>query len=187
MQSRWGNDCAIDGAKAREGERGSILLIALLLLTGLLALAALSVTKVSRGARSASQTRFHSIALFAAESGISAGMDFLRNNTAPLTYYSAFVSPSNTSVQTPLGIAGNTIAAGTPGSVFAPSSKMSFSVSIKNNTDDPDFSTGNDSDGIVVLHSVGEGPDLSRVQIEVRVQKIVGVASLKVLNWNVLN
>ncbi|MBL4636482.1 MAG: hypothetical protein JKY56_21670 [Kofleriaceae bacterium] len=183
MQSRGANDCV----GRRDGERGSILLIALLVLTGLLALAALSVVKVSRGAKSNSQTRFRSVALFAAESGISAGMDFLRNNTAPLTYYSAFVSPSNTSVQTPLGIAGNTIAAGDPGSVFGASSHMSYTVSVKNNTDDPNFSTGSDSDGIVILHSVGEGPDLSRVQIEVRVQKIVGVASLKVLGWHVLD
>ncbi len=187
MQRRGGNDRANDCVRAGEGERGSILLIALLVLTGLLALAALSVTKVSRGVRSASQTRFQSIALFAAESGVSAGMDFLRNNTAPLTYYSVFVSPSNTIIQTPLGIAGNTVAAGTPGSVFGASSQMSYVVSVKNNTDDPGFIAGTDSDGIVVLHALGAGPDLSRVEIEVRVQKIVGVGSLKILDWHVLD
>lgn len=167
-------------------ERGTALFIALLVLTGLLGLAALSVAKVKRGIRSNSQSQFHSIALFSAESGISAGIDFLRVNAVPLTYYSTLVSANNTTIQTPVGIAGNTIVAGAPGNLFDPGSDMSYVVSVRNNSEDPGFALGNDSDGIVLLHSIGRGPDSTKVAVEVMVQKTTAVATLKILSWRIL-
>ena len=96
------------GRKTSQTQRGSVLVIALVTLSALLMAATITVIKVQRGSQANSETRFRSVALFAAESGASAGMDFLRANVDPATHFSAFVSPNNSVVQTPLGIAGNT-------------------------------------------------------------------------------
>lgn len=150
-------------------QRGSVLVVAMVSLSGLLAIATVTLVKVKRGLSASSQSRFQSVALFSAESGVSAGMDFLRNNLSPQSYYSEFVSANNGSVQTPLGIAGNTVEAGELGYLFSGEVPMSYTVSILNNNDDPSYSTGADADGIVLLRSVGRGPGNSMVVLEVEV------------------
>lgn len=147
------------------GQRGSVMVVAMVTLSGLLAVAALTLVKVKRGLNASSQSRFQSMALFAAESGIAAGMNFLRANNASGDF-DAVID------QTPIGIngiAGNTIAAGDVGSVFSADVEMSYTVSILNNPDDPQFAIDplDDSDNIVILHVVGRGPGNSMVVLEV--------------------
>ncbi len=145
------------------GQRGSVMVIAMVTLSGLLAVAALTLVKVKRGLNASTQARFQSMALFAAESGIAAGMEYLRANNAS----SNFTAILDTTPIGSTGIAGNTILSGQPNSLFSSDVEMSFTVSILNNTDDPSFATGVDSDNIVILHVIGRGPGNSMVVLEV--------------------
>jgi len=146
------------------------MLVAMTTLSGLLAIATVTLVKVKRGIKASSQSRFQSVALFSAESGVSAGMDFLRSNSDPTTYYTSLVSANNSTIQSPTGIAGNAIASGATGSLFTGDIPMSFTVSILNNEDDTGYAAGTDDDGIVILRSVGRGPGTSMVEIEVKVE-----------------
>lgn len=165
-------------------ERGSTIVVALIVLSALLMAGTITIVKVQRGTRASSQARFQSIALFAAESGIASGMEFLRTNVHPTTFFSAFVSPENTSVQTPPGIAGNSIAHLDPGNVFSGDTEMSYEVSVLNNVDDPGFVAGDDTDAVVTLRSVGKGPGTSLVVLEVSVDASAP-GPLQVIRWRV--
>ncbi len=165
-------------------EAGSVLVIGMLILMGLLALALLTVTRIRGGQKTTAQSRFSSVALFAAESGIGAGMDFLRLNYVPVSFFSALVTPSNSAPLYPATLAGNGVAPGDPGSVFSGQTEMSYEVSIRNNENDPGFALGNDVDGIVILHSVGRGPGTSMVTVEVEIDGSLG--TIVVLNWRTL-
>ncbi|MBL4635000.1 MAG: hypothetical protein JKY56_14095 [Kofleriaceae bacterium] len=154
--------CVGSRSNAR-GQRGSVMVIAMVTLSGLLAVAALTLVKVKRGVNASTQARFQSMALFAAESGIAAGMDYLRANNAS----NNFTAILNSTPTGATGIAGNTILSGQTGSLFSSDVEMSYTVSILNNTDDPSFATGVDSDNIVILHVVGRGPGTSMVVLEV--------------------
>ncbi|MCP4446797.1 MAG: hypothetical protein GY811_15830 [Myxococcales bacterium] len=142
-------------------------------LSGLLAVATVTLVKVKRGISASSQSRFQSVALFAAESGVSAGMDFLRTNSDPTTKYSTFISSNNSSVQKPTGIAGNMVPHGDTGNLFTSTVPMDYEVSILNNLDDPGYATGTDEDGIVVLRSIGRGPGTSMIIVEVEVSEAI--------------
>ncbi len=154
--------CSGSRSNAR-GQRGSVMVIAMVTLSGLLAVAALTLVKVKRGLNASSQARFQSMALFAAESGIAAGMEYLRGNNVG----SNFTAVLDTTPTGSTGIAGNTILSGQTNSLFSSDVEMSFTASILNNTDDPSFAIGVDSDNIVVLHVVGRGPGNSMVVLDV--------------------
>lgn len=166
-------------------QRGSVLVIALVILSALLMAATLTILKVQRGSQANSETRFRSVALFAAESGASAGMDFLRANVNPVTYFSAFVSPNNSVVQTPLGIPGNTLPHLDANNLFSGSVEMDFEVSLLNNISDPGFATGTDDDGILIMRCQGRGPGTSMVILEVEIDGSVP-GPLKVLSWRTI-
>ncbi len=144
------------------------MLVAMITMSGLLAVATVTMVQIKRGLSASSEARFQSVALFAAESGISAGTDFLRLNIgAGNQYFSAYVSANNGAVQSPLGIPGNTLEPGEVGNLFTGDVPMSYTVSILNNVGDPTYETGADSDGIIILRSVGRGPGNSQVTLEV--------------------
>ena len=146
------------------------MLVAMTTLTGLLAIATVTLVKVKRGINASSQSRFQSVALFAAESGVSAGMDHLRQNIHPTEFFKAFIVADNNPVAPPpTDIPGNGVAHGDVGNLFEGNIPMSYEVTILNNIDDPGFSTGDDSDGIVILRSIGRGPGNSTVVLEVEV------------------
>ncbi len=163
------------GVAKRDRQRGSVMLVAMVTLSGLLAVATVTMVKVKRGIRASSQSRFQSVALFSAESGISAAMDFLRTNRDPLENFSGFVSANNGSIQTPPGLPGNDVPHGDINSLFTGDIPMSYRVSILNNPEDPGFARADDdaspqdTDGIVILRSVGYGPGTSMVVLEVKV------------------
>ncbi len=164
-----------NGTAKRDRQRGSVMLVAMVTLSGLLAVATVTMVKVKRGIRASSQSRFQSVALFSAESGISAGMDFLRTNRHATQNFSEYVSESNGSIQTPAGLAGNEVPHGDANSLFTGDIPMSYTVSILNNPEDPGFARADnapnpqDTDGIVILRSVGYGPGTSMVVLEVKV------------------
>lgn len=166
-------------------ERGSVLVVALVTLSTLLMAGALTVLKVRRGGQASAESRFQSVALFAAESGVSSAMDYLRSNVAPVTFFGAMVSPSNSAVVTPLAIPGNTLAPTDPNNLFTGALEMSFAVSVWNNPSDPGFALGTDTDGIVSLRSIGRGPGNSMVVVEVEVDGRTP-GPLEVLDWRTI-
>lgn len=166
-------------------QRGSTIVIALIVLSALLMTGTIMILKVQRGSRASSQARFQSMALFAAESGVAASMEFLRTNVVPVTFFGAFVSPNNSAVQTPLGIPGNTLPHLDPGNLFTGTNEMSYEVSLLNNIDDPGFAVGDDTDGVITMRSIGRGPGTSMVVVEVRVDASA-LGPLEVLSWNVV-
>lgn len=154
----------------RARERGAALAVTLIAITALLGLGALTVLSVQTEMSSAGQSRFSQSALYAAESGASAGMDFLRTHcSATGEFFTGYVSPGNANPPQPSDLVGNNVHFGQTGNPFDPQTQMWYSVSIMNNPEDPGFIAGSDFDGVVVLHSVGYGPDQTVAAIELTV------------------
>ncbi len=167
-------------------QRGSVLVVVLVILSALLMAATITILKVDRGSKASSQARFGSVALFAAESGVSAGMEFVRANYHPVLHFGALISPSNATIQSPLGIPGNMLPFLDPGSLFSGNIKMRYEVSLLNNRSDSGFASGADADSILILRSVGYGPGTSMVVLEVTIDaKAPG--PLKVLSWRTIH
>jgi hypothetical protein len=157
-------------------ERGNALLVALIALTGLITLAGLTVLSVQGGIATSSADRFSGIALYAAESGASVAMDYMRKNvlktggssqrTIPIAGMSAY----NASPPSPPDIPGNQKVPGDPGNLFTPAMGAWYQVEILNNRTDPQYgTTGDDSDGILIIRATGHGPDGATAQIEVEI------------------
>ncbi len=152
----------------RDPERGAALVLTLVAVTALLGLGALTVLGVRSELVASGQSRFSQAAVYAAESGAAAGMEFLRTNCSTQTLFSQWMSASNESPPSPEDIVGNGKEPGTEGNPFA--GENWYEVSILNNVNDPGFPTAADTDGIVVLRATGYGPDqtVAIVELEVR-------------------
>jgi hypothetical protein len=156
-------------------ERGAALTLTLIAVSALLGLGALTLLSVQTELSSAGQSRFNQAALYSAESGVAAGMDFLRNNCSTQTgvgggLFTPWMSPANSSPQKPVNIVGNGLKPGVSGNVFSPDADVWYEVSILNNREDQGFAAGTDNDGTAILHVVGHGPDQTVVTLEVEVQ-----------------
>jgi hypothetical protein len=112
-------------------------------------------------------------------------MEFLRTNVVPVTFFGAFVSPNNGTIQTPLGIPGNTLPHLDPSNLFTGSIEMSYEVSLLNNIEDPGFAAGDDTDGVITMRSIGRGPGTSMVVIEVAIDASA-LGPLEVISWRVV-
>ena len=151
-------------------ERGNALLVALIALTGLISLAGITVLSVQGGIATSAADRFNSIALYSAESGAAAGMDYLRKNIVISGGYgrfpTTFISASNASPPQLTDIPGNNKLPGDPANLFAPQLQAWYTVEILNNRGDSGYATGVDNDGILIIRSTGHGPDGATAQIE---------------------
>jgi hypothetical protein len=151
-------------------ERGNALLVALIALTGLISLAGLTVLSVQGGIATSSSDRFSSIALYAAESGGAAGMDYLRKNIVINggfgTWPSTFVSANNAAPPQLVDIPGNNKLPGDPANLFSAQQGAWYTVEILNNRGDGGFATGVDQDGDLIIRSTGHGPDGATAQLE---------------------
>jgi Tfp pilus assembly protein PilX len=85
----------------RARERGNAMVLATIVLTALATLSGLTVVSVQGGIATSSNDRFHTIAVYAAESGGAVAMDYLRKNINKASGWTAFVTPSNSSPQQP--------------------------------------------------------------------------------------
>ena len=141
------------------------MLLALIVLGALGTLSALTVVSVQGGLATAGNDRYHTIAVYAAESGGAAAMDFLRQNINQSTGWTAYVSPKNASPQQP-AFPGNNQAVGASGNVFTADTQAAYSVQILNNRNDPGYVAGTDSDKRVVIRSTGYGPNGAVAVIE---------------------
>lgn len=142
------------------------MLLALIVLGALGTLSALTVVSVQGGIATAGNDRFHAIAVYAAESGGAAGMDFLRKNLSLSSGWSAYVSASNASPPQPTALAGNNQVSGAVGNVFTADTQGWYSVQILNNRGDSGYATGADNDKRVILRSTGYGPNGAVAVIE---------------------
>ena len=148
--------------------------LTLIAITALLGLGALTVLSVQSELASSGQSRFTNSALYAAESGTSAGMDFLRANCSTTSLFSAWVTPNNDDPVVPSGVIGNGVKPGELGNPFADNGEVAnsdlwFEVTILNNAADEFYTTGADGDGIVVIRSEGHGPDNTVAIVELEV------------------
>ena len=154
-------------------ERGNAMLVALIALTGLVSLASLTAMSVQGGLASSSSDRFRAIALYAAESGAAAGMDYLRKQLVITggtgAWPASFVSASNASPPRPADVPGNDKPPGDPANLLRPELGAWYSVELLNNRADPGFATGVDQDGDLILRVTGHGPDGTTAQIEVEI------------------
>jgi hypothetical protein len=142
----------------RQGsERGGVLVVAMVALVALLGLGGLTILAVTSSSRASSHERFQSVALYAAESGIWAGLDYLRGS----------LDWSVDLASNPNPIPGNGAMPGDPASLFSAELGAWYEVEVLNNLGDPG---PGDTDGILLLRSTGYGPGGARVVLEIEVQ-----------------
>jgi len=149
----------------RNPERGNTVVLALIVLSALGTLGMLALTSARSSTRTTANDRFHSVALYAAESGGAAAMEYLRANLDPTDGWSAALAASTWD-----SIAGNNVAHGTPGNPFSDDLPASYSVAILNNRSDSGFAGGTDTDRRVIIRSTGYGPERAVAILEWEIQ-----------------
>jgi hypothetical protein len=166
-------------SRRRDPEHGAALVVSLICVVGLMGIGAITLLSVQSELRSSGAARVEQGSMYAAESGVAAGMDYLRTSCSTLTLFSDDVEPNNVNAQVPAhpSLYGNDRRPGAAGNPFPTDSQVWYQVTILNNFTDKDFPTGGDSDGIVILRSVGYGPNSTQTTIEVEVQNTACVAA----------
>jgi hypothetical protein len=155
---------------AHRAQRGNALLVSIIALTGLATLGNLTVVSVQGGVATASADRFHNVALYAAESGGAAAMEYLRGAVNSSTRYTTLITANNQAPKSPSAISGNGIKPGKSGNLFSADLGAWYEVQILNNRDDPGYATGSDDDAKVVIRAVGYGPGGATATLEWEVQ-----------------
>jgi V8-like Glu-specific endopeptidase len=162
--------------RRRRQQRGSALVVSMLVLTGLATLGGLTVLSVQGGLGASAHEKHKTTALYAAESGAAAAMDFLRANVNTGTGWGVYVEPNNINPQKPTQIFGNSALPGDPANLFGADTLAWYEVEILNNLDDGEFATGGDKDKRVIIRSTGHGPNgaVAQVEWDVGVGKVGG-------------
>jgi hypothetical protein len=152
------------------------MLLAMIVLTGLATLSGLTVVSVQGGIATTGNDRFHSIAMYAAESGGAVAMDHLRKNVNLDSGWTLYVSPNNLSPVKPI-MPGNDARPGQTGNVFSPDTQAWYSVTILNNRTDAGYAAGTDEDDRVIIQSTGYGPNgaIAIVEWEITAANITGL------------
>jgi hypothetical protein len=154
------------------------MLLLLLALAGLGALGGLTVIATRGSMNAAGHDRYKAIALYAAESGAAAGIDYLRRQTAQGVPWSALVTPSNSSPISPSDVVGNGVPNGEDGNPFGTDTQAWFEIEILNNPSDTGFALGEDSDSRLIIRSTGHGPNGTVAQVEWEVRNTFNGASI---------
>ncbi len=160
--------------RARDRQRGNTLLIALIVMSALATLGSLTVVSVQSSLQTSTNDRAQAIAMYAAESGAAAAMDFLRKNFNSATGWSAYVTPSNSGFAM-AAIPGNNVPPEDSTSLFTTEQHAWFHIQLLNNRDDPGYAGAfgsNDQDGRIIIRSTGHGPQDSHVIIEWEVRRL---------------
>jgi hypothetical protein len=152
------------------------MVLSMIVLAALATLSTLTVFAVKGGIATVGNDRYHAIAVYAAESGAAAAMDFLRKSVNSSTGWTAYISPKNANPPQP-GLPGNNLESGVPGNLFSTDMQGWYSVQIFNNRGDSGFTAGNDNDKRVVIRSTGYGPNgaVSVVEWDISAQNITGM------------
>jgi hypothetical protein len=166
----------VEKKSKRQRQRGSAMVLSTIVLTALATLSGLTVVSVQGGIASSSNDRFHTIAVYAAESGGAVAMDFLRKNVNKDTYWSSYVTANNaTPFQPP--VPGNNVGIGGAGNLFSADMRGAYTVQVLNNRADPKYATGTDGDARVVIRSTGYGPNgaVAVIEWEISAANITGL------------
>lgn len=152
------------------------MVLALIVLAALGTLSSLTVVTVEGGIATTGNDRFHTIAVYAAESGAAVAMDFLRKNINLSSGWAAYLSPSNANPPQP-SLGGNNVANGNSGNLFSADVPGWYSVQILNNRGDTGYLTGADNDKRVVIRSTGYGPNgaIAVIDWEITGQNVTGL------------
>ncbi len=157
-------------------EAGSVLIISMVALVALAGLGGFTALSVQSGVSAQSASRFQSVALYSAESGVAAAMQYLRTQIHPINNWNALVEKNNVNPQQPVAIPGNGQKPGDPGYPFVSGAKPYagwYEVTVLNNESDPGFGRNKtgpgllDTDARLVLRVVGHGPNGATTTIEV--------------------
>lgn len=174
----------------RSGEqrqRGSVLATATVLLAALTIIAGFTIVTIQRTTGVSGQQRAHAQALHAAEAGVEAAAAFLRANFVTGTQWTAYVAlPDGTGIPAgvvPAGIAGNGVPPGGAGNPFDPAAQSWYEVTLHNNVGDPGVGIPADQDGVIIIRSLGHGPDDARVVLEVQVKGTMPLAPVTRQSW----
>lgn len=161
----------------RLGQRGNVMLVALLALTGLAVLGAVTVSSVQSGLAAASAERGATAARYAAESGLASAMQFLRAHA----YYSGTMFSNNIrkdgAWEESASVRGHDVPPSDSDNLFSADYRAKqqtwFTVQFRNNVDDPNFSDQDaednnweDSDGRIVVRVVGYALEGARIGLE---------------------
>ncbi len=138
-------------------------------LVGLIGVGGVALLATQSDLSGTAHDRFQTVALHAAEAGVAAAMDALRNQHDSSDHWTTLVTPENQDVELCETIAGNGVQPGEEGNLFSPDRKAWYEVQIQNNVSDPGFADGEDDDSRVVIRSTGHGPNQARVILEVEV------------------
>jgi hypothetical protein len=154
------------------------MVVMLIVLVALGTIAGLTVLSVQGGSTQASAQRFSAIALYAAESGAAAAMDWLRPRYSPGNgFTSALREP-----QPPAGIPGNGVRPGQPGNLLSDDQQGWYEVTLRNNTGDPGH--GNvDIDGTIIIEVTGHGPNGAMRRLAWEVHKEDAASPLALVGW----
>lgn len=145
----------------RNPESGNTVVLALIVLSALGTLGMLALTAARSSTQTTANDRFHAIALYAAESGALAAMEYLRGNLDPASGWTAALAASAWAQ-----IPGNDAAPGSSENPFSSDLHASYVVEIRNNPSDSGFGSGQDTDQRVVIRSTGYGPERAIAVIE---------------------
>jgi hypothetical protein len=156
--------------RSRDPERGAALVLTLVTIAALLGLGAVTVLSMQSELGSSGQSRFQQQALYAAESGVAAAIDYLRGSCHPQELFSASVSEANVDPPRPPQILGNGILPGQAGNPFNAEAGMWYEVELLNNASDSGLAAGDDTDAVVIARVTGHGPDNTVVTVEVEVR-----------------
>ena len=135
------------------------MVLAMTVLVALATLSGLTVVSVQGGITTSSNDRFHALAVYAAESGGAAAMDWLRANAGNGgSGWSAYVGPGSSAGETATAILGNSVTPGNTGNPFDRDVQSYYDIAIINNRSDPGYAAGNDLDNRVLIRATGHGP-----------------------------
>jgi hypothetical protein len=137
------------GAK-RLRQRGTAMVVTLIALTGLGTLGTITMLSVEGGMTAAAADRSHAIAVYAAESGIMAGLHSVTPDAA--SGFTDLLLP---------GLTGNRVMPGGSGNAFSPSMQAWYDVELKASQSNPN--------GRVIFVSTGYGPNRATATIEAEV------------------
>jgi hypothetical protein len=146
------------------------MLLLLLAIGGLGLLGGITIVATRGGLAAAGHDRFKTVALYAAESGAAAGVDYLRRQRAAGVSWSELVSPSNEAPLSPEDALGNGARPGDDGNPFDPTMHAWYELEILNDPSDSGFVAGDDHNDRVIIRATGHGPDgaVARVEWDVR-------------------
>jgi esterase/lipase superfamily enzyme len=167
-------------------QAGAALIVTLVTITALLVLGALTVRTLRTELVQTSQAGFAQVALYAAESGVAAGLEHLRGRCDPERGFTAFVEPDNRAPHSPAGIAGNGARPGEPGNLFDRVDRTAgawYEVTVLNNAGDPGLSAGEDTDRTVVRRAPGRGPGRAATTVEVEARADCAGGPVALLGW----